>query len=684
MNVKKINEGYTPPPPRSTTAPPPTYMDLKWEFESDTGILSWPGTSDFKLCGEVLLRTLIEYQLDGIKCMWFWHNWGKGGGILGDDMGLGKTLQICCFLKGLFFSNLIQKVLIVAPVTVLQQWQKELHVVHLQQMTKEYYKDSKESRKKQLQHIVQHGGVLLTTFDTVARNYKPLKADGIKWDYVIIDEGHMIKNPETMRSSSLDVISRSHNIIMSGTPIQNNLEELWTLYNFCCPNLLGNRKRFEEKYEVPILLGNKKDASDEVKSKGSEAAKNADLRAIIQPHFLRRKKSDVLELPQKREVVVWLQLTDTQRILYDEQLRSYSDAKNKNIFATLMVNLVVDGHYVLVFSHSNSMLNYIEKCIKLERLDFLRMDGSTRNRDEIIENFEKGGEAHIFLLASKVGGVGITLIRADYVIIVDPDWNPSVDNQSVDRAFRMGQTKEVFVYRLITCGSIEEKIYRRQIFKEGLFRAATEPQVLIQYFSDEDLKDLLDFKVDELKKCVTKSLLDNQHKTQTVKNDKYLQNEDIIDVTNHSILYSKTPPVLAFLEEEEEMMIRSPLVQLERFESGFSGTIIGVGAFVNVLRNQETENVGTSTSHSAQKHFERVKLEKEIWELDRQIKRKEKTYKEMGFSSSNEQLLANKTRAKNEQMLGRNLPDGGERAYNQIRDMKLKLVDVKKKVDGLC
>ncbi|MBA0799427.1 hypothetical protein Gohar_009946, partial [Gossypium harknessii] len=320
-------------------------LDDSYSSEVDQPfILSGPN-STFKLPTKVA-KMLYLHQREGLKWLWSLHCQGKGG-ILGDDMGLGKTMQICGFLAGLFHSKLIKRALIVAPKTLLSHWIKELSVVGLSGKTREYFATSAKTRQYELEDVLQNQGILLTTYDIVRNNSKALKGesyyrdddedeDDIIWDYMILDEvdnvamlpGHLIKNPSTQRAKSLLDIPSAHRIVISGTPIQNNLKELWALFNFCCPELLGDNKWFKERYEHAILRGNDKNASEREKRIGSTVAK--ELRERIQPYFLRRLKKEVFgeddtstaKLSKKNEIIVWLKLTACQRRLYEAFLNS--------------------------------------------------------------------------------------------------------------------------------------------------------------------------------------------------------------------------------------------------------------------------------------------------------------------------------------------------------------------------
>ncbi|XP_009628104.1 protein CHROMATIN REMODELING 24 isoform X1 [Nicotiana tomentosiformis] len=614
--------------------------------EDHTYTLSGP-KFNYGLPGKVA-KMLYPHQRDGLKWLWSLHCLGKGG-ILGDDMGLGKTMQICGYIAGLFYSKLIKRVLIVAPKTLLPHWIKELTAVGLSQKIREYFATSAKLRNYELEYVLQDKGILLTTYDIVRNNVKSLCGDQyfldrdeeLTWDYMILDEGHLIKNPSTQRAKSLHEIPCAHRIIISGTPLQNNLKELWALFNFCCPGLLGDKQWFKEKYEHPILRGNDKNAYDRDKRIGSAVAK--ELREHIQPYFLRRLKSEVFsddsstgaKLSKKNEIIVWLKLTNCQRQLYtaflkseivlsafdssplaaltilkkicdhpllltkraaEEVLEEMDSTSNKDdravaerlvmqmanvtekldeevthdvsckitFILALLDNLIPGGHNVLIFSQTRKMLNLLQDALISNGFQFMRIDGTTKATDrlKIVNDFQEGHGAPIFLLTSQVGGLGLTLTKADRVIVVDPAWNPSTDSQSVDRAYRIGQTKDVVVYRLMTCGTVEEKIYRKQVYKGGLFKTATEHKEQIRYFSQQDLRELFSLPKGGFDISNTQQQLneehDHEHKMEGAlkAHVKFLETLGIAGVSSHSLLFSKAAPAPA-VEDEDEGKIAS-------------------------------------------------------------------------------------------------------------------------------
>ncbi|KAK1587650.1 hypothetical protein Q3G72_015382 [Acer saccharum] len=703
----------------------------------DEGSITLKGPrSSYTLCGKIA-KMLFPHQREGLRWLWSLHCQGKGG-ILGDDMGLGKTMQICGFLTGLFHSRLIKRVLIVAPKTLLPHWIKELSAVGLSRMTREYFGTCTKTRQYELQYVLQDKGVLLTTYDIVRNNSKSLKGDNyfddddITWDYMILDEGHLIKNPSTQRAKSLLEIPSSHRIIISGTPIQNNLKELWALFNFCCPELLGDNKWFKDKFENPILRGNDKHASDRDKRVGSTVAK--DLRERIQPYFLRRLKSEVfreddattaVSLSKKNEIIVWLRLTTCQRQLYEAFLNSelvlsafdgsplaaltilkkicdhpliltkraaedlldgmdsmlnpedaglaeklamhIADVAEKDDFQeqhdnvsckisfilSLLDNLIPEGHKVLIFSQTRKMLNLIQESIVSNGYKFLRIDGTSKASDrvKIVDDFQERDVAPIFLLTSQVGGLGLTLTKADRVIVVDPAWNPSTDNQSVDRAYRIGQKKDVVVYRLMTSGTIEEKIYRKQVYKGGLFKTATEHKEQIRYFSQQDLRELFSIPKQGFDISITQQQLHEEHGHQLNMDEslgshiKFLETLGIAGVSHHSLLFSKTAPVQVVEVEDEEHEIR-------RSRTTFVG---------NSSSNQTERNVDGSEYAFNPKD---IKIRNKSFSPSSEAKLTESDIKERISRLSH--LLANKGTVER-------LPDKGAKLQKQIANLNLEL-----------
>ncbi|XP_010484160.1 PREDICTED: protein CHROMATIN REMODELING 24 [Camelina sativa] len=737
----KIHPGKPKKPARSHNTERHGYDERLLE---DEGSITFTALNlSYTLPGKIATM-LYPHQREGLKWLWSLHTQEKGG-ILGDDMGLGKTMQICSFLAGLFNSKLIKRALIVAPKTLLPHWMKELATVGLSRMTREYYGTSTKAREYDLHHVLQGKGVLLTTYDIVRNNTKALQGDdhytdeddedGIKWDYMILDEGHLIKNPNTQRAKSLLEIPSSHRIIISGTPIQNNLKELWALFNFCCPGLLGDKNWFKQNYEHYIIRGTDKNASDREQRIGSTVAKN--LREHIQPFFLRRLKSEVFgddgatsKLSKKDEIVVWLRLTACQRQLYEAFLNSEivlsafdgsplaaltilkkicdhpllltkraaedvlegmestltqeeagvaerlamhiadnvdtDDFQTKNdsiscklsFIMSLLENLIPDGHRVLIFSQTRKMLNLIQDSLTSNGYSFLRIDGTTKAPDRLktVEEFQEGHVAPIFLLTSQVGGLGLTLTKADRVIVVDPAWNPSTDNQSVDRAYRIGQTKDVIVYRLMTSATVEEKIYRKQVYKGGLFKTATEHKEQIRYFSQQDLRELFSLPKGGFDVSPTQQQLYEEHYNQIKLDEtleshvKFLETLGIAGVSHHSLLFSKTAPVQAIQKDEEEEIRRETTSFLGYPSSSISQDTVINGADYAFKPKDVNLNKTINISPIDDKELSESEIKARLGRLS--------------------MLLKNKSTVSR-------LPDGGAKIQKQIDELTRELGDLK-------
>lgn len=492
-----------------------------------------------------LYAKLFEYQRTGIKWLSQLDTQGTGG-ILGDEQGLGKTCQICSFLGALKCSNRLKTSLIVCPATTLSIWVEELNRWHAP--IRAYVLHSSGSAKSVAQwstgkivlKALQEGDVIITTYQGLRLQRSMLLPH--KWGYVILDEGHKLKNPDADITLVAKQLQTTHRIIVSGTPIQNNLKELWSLFDFVYPGRLGTLPMFQNQFSIPINAGGYANASNMQVQMAYRCAMV--LKESIAPYLLRRLKKDVAkQLPSKTEQVLFCNLTPAQTQLYENYLskpevidiingrasgRKGRDSgsvkqtfglirmlqhicnhpllfENKRAsnegyevdvasstnptFRLSTVDTLVaasgklqvlrailrkwrdQGHRALVFSQSKQMLSILESLMHGEGYPYLRMDGDTsvKKRGPLIARFnDKKSNLFVFLLTTKVGGVGINLTGANRVVLFDPDWNPSNDSQARERAWRIGQKKDVTIYRLITSGTIEEKIYHRQIFKQYL------------------------------------------------------------------------------------------------------------------------------------------------------------------------------------------------------------------------
>jgi len=454
-------------------------------------------------------KSLFKHQKQAVE--WLWDIYQKeAGGIEGDEMGLGKTAICSVFIGSLVLSEICLKpTLIICPLTLAQQWIRELHIwcpwlrSILLHSTRT---NTKITTEELLNDIMDSRTVIVTNYETVLNIDTGTPLRYFDWGCIICDEGHKIRNHDSKISKGIKKLMGTFRLIVTGSPIQNNLVELWSLFDFAYPGLLGSLDVFDKEFATPIKEGTYAKATSYTVFRAYSSA--VALRKIIKPYFIRRLKSEVnANLPNKKEQIIFCNLTETQQNLYEDFLKSptvrYIKSGNGEFFAgidlmrkicnhpflfdetkasrdtNLSCKLIVlqkllpkwkeKGHRVLIFSQYLTMLSLVEQLFAELSLDYFRVDGDTgvHDRQRLID-FYNSGERFGFLLSTKVGGVGVNLLGADRVVIIDPDWNPSVDSQALERAYRIGQKKDVFVYRMICSGTIEKKMYNNQIFKQVL------------------------------------------------------------------------------------------------------------------------------------------------------------------------------------------------------------------------
>eukprot|EP00794_Sanderia_malayensis_P004167 gene4167-4721_t len=507
-------------------------------------------------------RKLYKYQRTGVKWLWELHN-QEVGGIIGDEMGLGKTIQIITFLTGV--KNSLQNsrgfgpVLITCPATVLHQWVKEFHKWSPQFRVAVLHKSGSHSGRKEalIKHIVDDKGILVTSYSNLRIHQDQLLR--YYWDYIILDEGHKIRNPDAEITLACKQFTTPHRLILSGSPLQNNLKELWSLFDFIYPGKLGTLPVFMAEFSVPITIGGYANATDIQVQTAFKCA--CILRDTISPYLLRRMKKDVnasINLPAKNEQVLFCRLTDEQTELYKKYIQSnevasilagrmkifpglimlrklcnhpdlsssagsldwmkssdqpvscdHSDSNQEEgqfhqgygfwkrsgkmiVIESLLKIWDQQNHRVLLFSQTKQMLDILETFVKKCNYNYLRMDGTTSigSRQPFVDKFNQDSSIFIFLLTTRVGGLGLNLTGADRVVIFDPDWNPSTDTQARERSWRIGQDRHVTIYRLLTTGTIEEKIYHRQIFKQFLVNRVLQNPAQRRFFKSNDLYEL--------------------------------------------------------------------------------------------------------------------------------------------------------------------------------------------------
>ena len=443
-----------------------------------------------------LQATLRDYQLDGLSWMQFLREYDLAG-ILADDMGLGKTVQtLAHILTEKEAGRLTSPALVIAPTSLMTNWQEEaarfapgLKVLLLQ---------GKE--RVDLFDQIEQADIVLTTYALLPRDEEKLREH--HYHLVILDESHYIKNTRSKAAQTAGSLNANHRLCLTGTPLENHLGELWSQFHFLLPGLLGEEKAFNTQFRHPI-------------ERQDDPVRRALLNRRIRPFLLRRTKDHVAkELPEKTEMVRRVELTGPQRDLYetvrlamDKKVREEIDRKGvarsqivileallklrqvccdprlvkampskKNTAAIsakltdlmqMVDDLLEEGRKILVFSQFTSMLTLIEEELAARGIRYAILTGETRDRSAQVAAFQQGA-VPIFLISLKAGGVGLNLTAADTVIHYDPWWNPAAENQATDRAWRIGQDKPVFVYKLIAKGTLEEKIQQLQQKKSEL------------------------------------------------------------------------------------------------------------------------------------------------------------------------------------------------------------------------
>lgn len=432
-----------------------------------------------------LQATLRPYQVDGFEWLMRLSTW-EAGACLADDMGLGKTVQTIAFLLAHAKEG---PALVVAPASVAPNWRSEierfapsLNVYNLN----EYFE------RQALVKQAKAGDVIITTYGLMVPAQDIITSR--EWTTVCLDEAHNIKNRGTKTSAVCMMLNARYRLILTGTPVQNHLGELWNLFQFINPGLLGSYEQFHQKYILPI-------------ENLQDSERQQQLQTLVSPFMLRRTKQAVAkELPDKTEINISVELTDDEMAFYEvirreaeEKVREEGDqltvnalaeltklrrtacsaeltnpswfegSSKVNTFLELVQNIIEGGHSVLVFSQFTSFLSIVSRALKEAHLPHLYLDGSItiKQREQLVNDFQKG-KSPIFLISLKAGGVGLNLTAANYVIHLDPWWNPAIEQQATDRAYRIGQTQAVTVYHLISHHTIEEKILRLHESKRAL------------------------------------------------------------------------------------------------------------------------------------------------------------------------------------------------------------------------
>lgn len=453
--------------------PPEYFKRLRDGLEQHVSLPSVPVPPDAQC-------QLRSYQTVGVNWLSFLLDHGIGA-LLADDMGLGKTIQALCAMRG--------RTLIVCPTSVLSSWRDQIERFFPARTVAMYHGANRI--------LSEEANVTLTSYGIVRSEIAFLEKQG--WETIILDEAQLIRNPRSQVARAIYRFNVPHKICLSGTPIENSVHDLWSQFNFLNPGLLGSNAEFEERFVAPIAGGD------------ATAAKR--LRKRVAPFILRRFKRDVAkELPPKTEVILECELSPEERRVYTSLLAS----TRKEVLSTLesqgamlsvlelllrlrqacchgglipgismmsssKIDLLIEhlhqsqahGHRALVFSQWVSLLDRVEPRLHAEGISFSRIDGSTSNRGEIVEGFQAADGPDVMLLSLKAGGLGLTLTAADHVYILDPWWNPAVEDQAADRVYRIGQENPVIIHRLVAQNTVEERVLelqkrKRQVVEDTL------------------------------------------------------------------------------------------------------------------------------------------------------------------------------------------------------------------------
>lgn len=464
---------------------------LRTAFEEHQGIRSSKLPNDLR-------AELRSYQRTGVDWLSFLRTAGVGG-LLADDMGLGKTLQAICVFQG--------RTLIVCPTSVLSAWSEQIARFRPSLRVSLYYGANRE--------FDPSSDVVLTSYGLLRTERERLV--GEVFDTIVLDEAQTIKNPDSQVAKAAHSLRARFRIALSGTPVENRMEDLWSQFEFLNPGLLGTLSEFRETYASPISRG-EKDASIR-------------LTRIIRPFLLRRLKREVApELPARTEVVLHAELSPSERELYSallaasrnevlaaldsggsvfgalEQLlrlrqasshpslvpgeQASTSSKLELLVSTLSESIAL-GHRSLIFSQWTSFLDLIEMRLRSEGVSLLRLDGSTRDRASVVSAFQAPDGPSVMLISLKAGGTGLTLTAADHVFLMDSWWNPAVEDQAADRAHRIGQENPVLIHRLIAKDTVEEKVFALQRQKLELSSSVLIGSGKAASFTREDLTALL-------------------------------------------------------------------------------------------------------------------------------------------------------------------------------------------------
>jgi len=488
-----------------------TFLRMREELERFSSVKSMKSHPLFK-------GTLREYQEEGLGWLFFLQTFGFGG-CLADDMGLGKTVQVLALLTAHHAkrdkTSSGRPSLVVVPSSLLFNWRREAERFspHL-----EVLEHSGIQRVRKPEHLRKFG-VVVTSYGTLRRDISFIK--DIEWEYAILDEAQAIKNEKTQASKATRLLQAKYRLALSGTPIENHLGELWSLFDFLNPGMLGTAGVFR------LFAGDPRTSDEHAREM---------LRKALRPFILRRTKSQVAkDLPERMEETLYCDMPPTQRKHYDELRKHFQqsllnrveregmnrskihvleallrlrqaachqglidperlpeESAKLDLLIPRLTEVAEEGHKALVFSQFTSFLSIVREKLDKKNIVYEYLDGRTRNRQDRVDRFQEDDDCKLFLISLKAGGLGLNLTAAEYVFLLDPWWNPAVEAQAIDRAHRIGQTRRVFAYRLIARDTVEEKVIELQKTKRDLADAIiTADNSLIRSLTKEDLNLLL-------------------------------------------------------------------------------------------------------------------------------------------------------------------------------------------------
>ena len=438
-----------------------------------------------------LKATLRDYQKEGLNWLNFLDEFGFGG-CLADDMGLGKTIQIIAYILSQIEKGNKTANLVVAPTSLIYNWEAELKKFAPSLKYHILYGPDREAEGIDY----KKNQVIVTTYGTLMNDIEVLKNQS--FNIIVLDESQAIKNPNSLRYKAVRLLNGRQKIVATGTPVENNTFDLYAQLSFAIPGLLGSARQFSADYANPI-------------DKFHDNKRATELQKRVHPFILRRTKKQVAtELPEKTEMVIYCEMDKEQRRVYDTyktEFQKFLKGKDEGDVKTASLHVLQGltklrqicncpsllsddefygsqsaktdelmrqiqklqgNHKILVFSQFVGMLNIIRDKLDKEKIKYAYLSGQTQKRQEQVDLFQEDDDVRVFLISLKAGGSGLNLTKAEYVFLVDPWWNPAVENQAIDRAYRIGQDKKVIAIRLITPDSIEEKIMKLQEQKKSL------------------------------------------------------------------------------------------------------------------------------------------------------------------------------------------------------------------------